>query len=512
MRKKTLRINSVLGGQAPFNYAQKEGQFLASIAIDPEFRVASSVRRPGGSLMPKVNEKMSTSAIDARPMWIETSPKNNLIYFYLENGKFFSYSNTFSSLNETLIGTPTSGAGNGMKYYNNYIYLFTPTDVSRYGPLDGAPSLTNNVWSGATLGSQANLTNTSYYGYPNHAAHEHYGKLYFCDFLNGRGMIHYIQTTKTASEGDTNNGSLYNTVFQLPFGFYPIDIESYGSDLAILCTSQLNNSGLVRSGKAVLFLWDTFSTKPYRKIDLPDPAATAILTHNGVPYIWSGSILAQTVRLSRYIGGNQVEPVDYLLEGTLPSAAAVDDNGGRICWGAKLTYPTAAAGVYARGYNIPGVNPSALNFISRVSDTGNFPAVSAIKFCRDDSLGGPVIGWNTDTPSYGIDRDSAGAINSLWRSQVFNVGEPFQVDKIRIPLGAQVVANMSVAPKVYVDDETSNTTLDTINTTNDDGAFNVVRPCNILGKHNFFLELTFTGTVALPILTPIEIDIVLLND
>ena len=66
------------------------------------------------------------------------------------------------SVSATTIGTVTGNVANGAEIYNDYLYITTGTDVSRYGPLSGSPALTNSVWTGATLGSQTALTNTTY--------------------------------------------------------------------------------------------------------------------------------------------------------------------------------------------------------------------------------------------------------------------------------------------------------------------------------------------------------------
>lgn len=515
--KKTVKISSILGGQSPSVYFGKQGQFSASVGIDPEFSTGSvTTNKPSGVIVPTRYEKFSSTSLTAAPMWLMNNPKNSLTYEYSANGRLHSYSSVFSIASEIHIGTATSGAGNGAAYYNNYNYLFTPTDVSRYGPLSTTPTLVNNVWTGSTLGTLTALTNTTYPGtynftYPNHAPHEHYGKLYFLDFLNGKGMVHFIQTTMTSVEGDTNNGSIYNAL-TLPLGFYPFDLESCGSDLVIICSQFSTSADSVKQGKASLLFWDCSSTTVYKKVDLPDTLGTALLTHNGVPYIWSGA-LGRGVRLSRYVGGNQIESLLEITDGTPPPAGAVDSLGNRIIWGGTVTSPLAACGVFAKGFVSPALPADSVNQIARITGTGTLPVVTALKFCQESSKT-PIIGWRSDTPAeYGLDKYSPSATyNSVFRSEIFNVGEPFQVEKIRMPLAAAVTTNMSIVPKVYVDDETSSTTLDTINPTNDSGKYNALRYKRINGQHNFFLELTIGGSTSLSVGLPIEAEIEILND
>jgi len=147
---KELQINSILDGQSNTQYFSSENSYLTSIAIDPDMPIGSDTKA-SGCIVPVVYEEFSGANITGYPKWILTNIKNSLVYVYNSDGKVVSYTSALAS--ETLVGTPTNGAGNGAVYYNNYLYFATPTDISRYGPLNGSPSLTNTVWTGATLGS-----------------------------------------------------------------------------------------------------------------------------------------------------------------------------------------------------------------------------------------------------------------------------------------------------------------------------------------------------------------------
>lgn len=518
MAKRILRIKSVLGGQSASSYLNREGEFLASVGIDPGLPATSSaINKPSGAIVPTRYETFTgdaASVFTGAPMWLETNPKNELLYAYLSSGKLMSYSGSYAS--ETSIGTPTSGAGNGMKYYDNYIYLTTPTDVSRYGPLNGSPAIVNNYWT-STLSKTA-LTNTTYpsvrsLAFPNHAMHVHLGKLYILDFKDGIGRVHFIQTTKTTVEGDTDNGSTYNTTFAIPSGYYPFDLESYGSDLVIVCSQLIAGTPVIKQGKGMLFFWDTFSSKPYKGVEIPDALCSAILTHNGIPYTWSGAV-EKGVRLHRYLGGNRLEPVTEFSEGTPPIAGAVDSLGNRITWGGLAVDPLEGAGIYALGYPHGLLPQGALNQIGIIPTAS---IVSSVKYVREDSLQ-PVIGWRNSNAfdNFGISKPSTtvsfgGSV--IWISEMFNIGQPFEVVKIRFPLSREVVSNISVTPKIYVDDISSSVDLDDINSTNfPNSELNAVFNCNVKGKHNFCLQLRFTNTESLSILLPIEITINTLAD
>lgn len=348
----TFTVNSIFGGHQPSSFFGTKDQFLQSIGIDPDVPLTDSASDvyPAGAIRPVAYSAFSGSAIDAAPIAIITTPKTSLVYVVLANGKLISYTSALAG--ETLIGQVSGSVARGAFYYNNYIYIIKPTDVSRYGPLDGAAALTNNVWTGATLGSLTALTDTSYpttllsLGYLNHWGITHVDNAaYFLDFLNGVGMVHKIKTTRSAAEGDTNDGSAYNAL-DLPFNYIPITIASFGNDIAVAACLTSNTS--IVQGMARLFLWDTTSASFYRAIPLPDPICSVLLYINGILYGISGD-LVKGHRLWRYVGGDAVETLAHIPQGGPPMQGAADYCGSRIVWATYTTYPYNSSGIMAYG-------------------------------------------------------------------------------------------------------------------------------------------------------------------
>ena len=431
---------------------------------------------------------------------------------YASGGAFVSYDNALGS--ETLQSAVTNGVGNGAAYYNNYIYLATNTTVARYGPLDGSIALNQSFW--VTTLSKTALNNKVYpliagTLIPNHPMHVHGDNaLYFGDTLNGQGIIHKIKTKKVTNEGDTDDGSTYNAL-DLPFGFFPTDIESYGTDLCI-CSIQTTDS-TSNQGRAALFLWDTVSDTFYAgPIWISDPLATALLNVNGQIWVWSGSA-QQGCRLSKYLGGVQLSEILILEEACPPLAGAVVSDGNRLYWGGFTIHPIARACVYSYGSK-DGRLTQGLHIPIKASSTGTTPAVTAISLYSQLGLARPklLVGWRDDSAK-GIDKVSTTATyGSKWRSQPFNISQKFRLAKLRIALGATLVANMSITPTIYFDDENDTMILPAITTANfptaarkilyKDTQLNAKK-----GENNFFIELAWTGTVELPVKFPIEIEI-----
>lgn len=429
---------------------------------------------------------------------------------YTNGGAFVSYNNALSA--ETLLSAVSNGTGNGGTYYNNYIYLATNTTVARYGPLDGAAAFTSSFWV-TTLAKTA-LNNKIYPTIadnliPNHPMHVHGDNaLYFGDTLNGQGIIHKIKTKKVTVEGDTDDGSAYNAL-DLPFGFFPTDIESYGTDLAIVTIQTTDTDS--NQGRAALFLWDTVADTFYAgPIYITDPLATAMLNINGQIYVWSGSA-RQGCRLSRYLGGVQLSEVLMIEEACPPFAGAVVADGARIYWGGFTIYPTISACVYSFGSKDGGLT-QGLHIPIRASSVGDVPDTTALSLYTQTGFARTklIVGWN-DVSAHGIDKVSTSATyTAKWRSQPFNIGKKFRVANIRIPLGDTIIAGMSITPKIYFDDESSSISLSDINSTNYSGRHVVVKDLALAtayGENSFFIELSWTGTVELPVKFPITIEV-----
>lgn len=535
--KKTLTITDISGGLAltTFGPAQ-ENSYDGGYGFDPDYRTAIS-SKPGGAITPAGYAKFSGNEIatSASVNWITTTPKDSssFVYVYTTDGSFVRYTLSGTTYGtETDLGTPTSGAGNGMAYYNNYLYLATPTDISRYGPLDGAASLVNTVWTGATLGSLTALSDTTYPTFaagavlknPNHAMHVHKdGFLYFCDVisasfattaLQGRGCLHRISTNKTTNEGDTNNGSAYN-VLTLPPGWIPVDIESYGNDLAIIAMPGTNLTALtLQRGTSALFLWDTFSSIPYKQVTLPDPIASALQNVNGNLYVFSGNTV-QGTRVSVYSGGEGVDQVVLLSDSMTPMAGAVDALGDKVYFGGFNSYPapvlTQQACVYSLGSKNNELSRSALHSPAVTTLGSTAPVTTAVKMTFMGNMIRPsVLFAFADSADSGICSFKTSNTQAASFRQRWEIGKPFSVRSLRISLDQAVSSGVIITPTLLVDNNSSSQILTTINNTNFSGKTTIAfkRPeITLNGIENLTLQLAFTGTVAASVVFPIEIEL-----
>lgn len=528
MAKQTLKINQIFKGKSPSRYYGEEGTFDESIAIDPDFPILGSAIRTSGFAVPIGMAAFSGANVTSQIVSIITNPKNTLTYVVLSNGRLISYDNALAT--ETLVGTVAGGTASSGIYYNNYIYIFgtgvSTDDISRYGPLNNTPTLVDNVWKGATLGSQTALTNTTYPTFNSISVPNHIGKvhgdnsLYFTDFgananatIAGQGAIHRISTKKVTNEGDTNGttvASAYN-VLDLPFGFYPTAIESFGTLLIIL--GNYSSDATVNQDKAAFVIWNPTNTVTFSEgpIYLADPLGTALLNVNGIIYIWSGNG-QNGFRLSKYLGGESVSDIFLSEDGFPPFATAVDAIGNKIVWGGTTTTPSTTACVWSYGSKDKRL-PSGIQNIIKTTSAGATPIVTALKYVQQSSNIQPraVVAWRDSTPAYGIDQWSATGTLASYLRWTLNVGSKFSILKIRIPFGGSVSANVTITPKVWFDGLSSSKSPTVINNTNFPSSRHVTYKTpelkDYIGENDFTLELAWTGTSPLPVALPILIDI-----
>lgn len=528
-KTQTIRIESILGGHSLTTNFSNENQFRASLGIDPAQPIVDLSTSTFGTLASGLLRPCGTTAwtgasfVGATPLWVVTGPKLNAFYIYDTDGSTFSAAGgVITELSDG--GSMTGSSGNGCAYYDNYIYFAKNTTVARYGPLDGTPGFDGDYW-GTTLAKTA-LEDNAFYPLTgnsigvklrNHVMHRHSdGALYFADTVGNQGVLHKIKTTKTTVEGDTDNVSAYN-VLDLGFGLYPTAIESYGDMLAIALyegTTKVGyNSG---GGSAKIAFWDTTSDSPNSIIfvEFPDKIISAMKNVNGTLYIASGNRGGTGFRVTRYVGGNSVEEVAYSEIGAPPFQGGMDGTSERLLFGSQTYTPTAASCIFSLGLQKSGLS-GGLFVPYRSSSSETDTTITAI--CMD-----PGANFSSNSPvalfSDG-DSGSTGGMNSfggspydtipqIFWSRVITTGQRFKITKIRIPLAQSVAANMTVVPKIYTDDGTGTTyTLTTINNTNFSGKRSVViRPDNLTGENNFWLELTWSGSALCVVSLPITIE------
>lgn len=531
-----IRIQSILGGHAPTTHFASEDQFRASLGIDPAQPmddadgVYSTVA--SGLIRPVASEKFSSTTIAAAPLWLIPNPKDSNIYVLDARGSAYTINATLTTVTALSdAGEFSNGLGNGAEYYDNYVYFAKNTTIARYGPLNGTPTFNGDYWV-TTLAKTA-LSNTTYptsfrnnLQFPNHVMYRHSdGVLYFGDVVGNQGVVHYIKTTKTSVEGDTDDGSTYNAL-DFGYGLWPTAIQGYGSDLAV-ALYEGSSTGL-RQKHAKIAFWDTTSNNFNRItwVEFPDAIITAMKNVNGVLYVVSGNYQTRGFRVTRFVGGYSFEEVYYSETGEPCLQGAIDGMLNRTVFGSHTNVPEAAACLYGIGLQKAALGSGMFNLMRCTGSTSS-ASVTAVSFADATGLGfyTPIIGWSeagngSTSASHGLDKQGTTYSNapSVFWSQLYRIGEPFKIRKIRLTFAQAIAANMTLIPKVYVDNGLSSFTLQTINNTNyPNSDRNIVLRSDsasaaIVGKHNFWLELRWTGSALLTVNLPILIEYEVYDD
>lgn len=523
-KKQQIKIESILGGYSPTYHLSAADQYLDGIGIDPEAvgGIGGITGKILGGIMPTFSSpKLTTSSLGEAPMFITGSPNTTGVFLFGSTGSVYALSNTLgfdAGLSEWKLADESGndgGNGNGMVAYNDYIYFSTATTVHRLGKMSATQPLMAEFFvatAGATTLARAQYPATRNVTYPSHVMHFHNdGKVYVADYENTTGdrphggLIHWF---KTSTDG-TGSTSGYAALI-LPPNFMPTAIESYGSDLAILCTPQapFASGAIPKSGNSALFLWNTVDPSYYRHVTIKEPMATAMKNKNGELHILAGNIDTD-VKLLKYVGGETFRTLATITDGSPPPAGAMEIISNMVCWGGHLTSPTAAAGLFTYGSRAGNLK-DALHMPMRISDSTNtLPVVSCIRHLLRSPY--PVLGWRTDTTAaYGLDQVSgSGTQASRFRTKIYNIGQPFRIRRIRIPLQNGVTAGDSIVTTVYVDTGSSSQALRTINTTNYPNSERIIdfNSISVAGKSNFYLDFSFTGTNQQGFGFPITIDL-----
>ena len=538
---RTIRIESILGGESPSTHYAGEDEFFNSVNIDPAQPVSDNFGRASGLLRPVNPIERSNELLNAAPMWIKRQPKGTTYYIYDVLGSVYTWDGSFAGLGDLNDGG--SATGNGAYYYDNYMYFARDTTIARYGPQNGSASWTDDYWVG-TLGKTA-LTNTTYPNdswttlkYPNHVLHRHSdGKLYIADMVGNQGTIHYIQTTKTTVEGDTDNGSTYNAL-QVGYGLLPMAMESYGNYLVIAFCEVGSDVGTLgtasRQMNAKLAFWDTTSQKvnTITWSEYPDQIITALKNLNGVLYIFSGSTQQLGCRVTKYIGGYSVDEVAYFddLQIQPPFPGAVDGTSRRLVFGTNANSSISPSGSNANDVGVVmslGLQKASLGegLFKVMGATGSNSAITSLTFVGQQfGFDYPYIGWSKGVSGVGsngfnIQGGNYSQSPTYWQSQLYKIGSHFKITEVRIPIASVIGANTTVIPRLIIDKDVYHATasnvntLTTINNSNFSGQNVVVlRPDGVTGRYSVQLELEWTGTALCTIALPIILEYEIIDD
>ena len=358
--------------------------------------------------------KDSSTTITDLPKWIEHDAVNDKTYAYGDDGNFYSETaGTWSALT-----TPTTAQGQGMRIWNDYVWLRKTTAVATYGPLSGSPSLTQ---SHATVtGNIQSITD--------HAPIvEFLGNLYFA---NSRFLGEWNGTAWT-----------YNKI-TLPIGWKIRAMAVLGEQLVM---GGWIGTNVYDYSKGFLWFWNGTDTSVTDFLEISEGAVNSMHVVDNLLYFVAGSIgnlyvyTGQTIKMRQIT--NLLATNSYM--DVFPGAMGIHKGDLMIGLAGKTDSTDITQGVYS--YTRTSKNyPRAMNIdhvISAGTLTGTTLKIGAIHSVGPNEF---YIGWEDTTATNGIDKVSGTSpyTTAIWYSLVFDNGNPHiikELDQIKFtykPLAA----------------------------------------------------------------------------
>ncbi len=344
--------------------------------------------------------KDSGTVITDLPKWIEHDAVNDKTYAYGDDGNFYQE----SAGTWTALTAATTAAGQGMRIWNDYVYLRKNAAIARYGPLSSSPTLTQS-WQTSNVQT---ITD--------HApAIEFLGNLYVA---NGRYLGEWNDSTWT-----------YNKI-TLPVGWKIRAMAVLGEDLVM---GGWIGSNVYDYETGFLWVWNGTDTSVSSFLEVNEGAVNAMHVIDNNLYFISGA------SGKAYVYTGQVIPLRQFTMELATSEycdifpGAMDSHAGKLLVGlaGKTDSTTLTQGVYSYGRTSKNY-PRALNIDSLISTgtkTGTTLKIGAVNSVGPNEV---YIGWEDTTATNGIDKISGTTpyASATWHSLIFDNGNAYTIKEL----------------------------------------------------------------------------------
>lgn len=364
--------------------------------------------------------KKSGTTVTNLVKWFVTDTANAIIYAL--DAASNVYSSNSGGQSWTLINgnTTTSGDGDGLAVWKDYLFVARNTKVDVYGPLSGSPSWSND-WKTLT----ANGTSESTAFHP---------------MLVGQDDTLYIGNKRYIASLAENTGQTFApaTAGSYTYNTQALDIPS---DYRVKCLAELGvnlmigttkGDSLVDSRVADIFPWDRTSSSFGLPIHIDNFGVHAMINVNNLLYIFSGidgSIYVSngtSTRLLRRIPEDIIKfPTRYIY--IYPGAVITHNE--KIYFGLSST---SSGGALREIFGVWSITPSGTLNLEHQISTGttsftNPARIGALYPAAAGTYGLYHIGWRDDA-TYGIDESGlfdgfTGYVASA-QSALYRVGSP----------------------------------------------------------------------------------------
>lgn len=182
--------------------------------------------------------------------------------------------------------TLTSGLGNGIAVWQNYLFVFRGAAIDVWGALDNfSTAAWSNSWQSMNSASSSTMLHKTFVASNN--------ALYWCDYVGNTGGLRnpgYIGSLMLASTSTflpgTGSTYIYNAqALDLPDNEQPVALNELNGYLAI----GVNLSGTNSSGStSKLYYWDTVSASFNNPLIVPEAPIYEIVNANNIIYVFCG--------------------------------------------------------------------------------------------------------------------------------------------------------------------------------------------------------------------------------
>jgi len=410
--------------------------------------------------------KDSSAVVTDLPKWIEHDAVNDKTYAYGNDGNFYVESaGSWSALTAA-----STAAGQGMRIWNDYVYLRKTSTIARYGPLSSSPTLTQS-WQTSnvqTISDHAPIV-------------EFLGNIYIA---NGRYLGEWDDSTWT-----------YNSL-TLPVGWKIRTLAVLGEDLVM---GGWIGSNVYDYEKGFLWFWNGTDTSVSSFIEVNEGAVNAMHVIDNNLYFIAGASGKMYVYTGQVIPLRQITMDLASSEYLEVFPGAMDSHMGKLLIGlaGKTDSITLPQGVYSYGRTSKNY-PRALNLdhvISTGTKTGTTLKIGAVSAVGPNEV---YVGWEDTTATNGIDKISGTTpyAAATWHSLIFDNGNAYtikELDFIKFTFKS-LAANESFAFYYKRDRESAWVSLGSASTDGSTEAYFSLSPTPILTFKDIQLRVDFSTT------------------
>ena len=399
----------------------------------------------------------------------------------------------------------SSGHGNGMAIWKDYLFVAGDDRIDVYGPLSGTPSWTND-FKGLNGNPTAHQVEISWH--PMLASSQD-NILYIGDLFQLASLQEV--SGKTFNPGDNSTFTWNPTALSIPMVY------------SIRCLTELRQNILigtyqgyrpVDSKKAAIFPWNRSGTSAYMSFDYPiiiyECGIHAMKNIDDQVYIVAGNegkLFKLTESNLTYLGKPPIDLRDGFIE-VYPDA--IESIRGRVFVGYSSSDSSPLS-------FIPGIysydqNSGKFNIENLVSNLAISNVVIGSLCYNGGYYSGEsfLVGWKSGSGTgakYGIDSVNSwtyySPYTSYFETQLFQVGsvlEPANYSQVEIQLSKPLVSGDGIRIRMRKDLDTpfgtGNNDSDILATITSDNykSASILAPCRITGVSQFQLRVEFKGS------------------